>query len=173
MFSDWFSPAQCVGYVAFFLGVSSFLQKDDRRFKLFMAAECLAYVVHFSLLGNSTAVASSTMSVLRSLLALRTRSRWLAFGIIAINLALGAALAQRPSDWLPLGASCLGTYALFMLQGVPMRLMMLCGTGLWIANNVIVGSIGGTALELVIAVVNLVTIGRMLREEAAPRHAKR
>jgi hypothetical protein len=34
---DWFSPAQCVGYVAFVLGVTAFLQKDDRRFKQYMA----------------------------------------------------------------------------------------------------------------------------------------
>jgi hypothetical protein len=45
---------------------------------------------------------------------------------------------------------------------------MLCGTGLWIANNLIAGSIGGTALELVVAAVNLVTIARMAREARAP-----
>ncbi|MBB3225241.1 YgjV family protein [Pseudoduganella umbonata] len=164
---DWFSPAQCVGYVAFVLGVGSFLQTDDRRFKLFMAGECLAYVVHFALLGNPTAVASSTMSLLRSLLALRTRSVWVALAVVAINICLGLYFAKQPSDWLPLGASCLGTLALFLLQGIPMRLVMLVGTCFWIANNVISGSIGGTALEVVIAVVNLVTIARMVRQRAA------
>ena len=165
--TDWFSPAQCVGYVAFVLGVGSFLQTDDRRFKLFMAGECLAYLLHFALLGNPTAVASSTMSLLRSLLALRTRSKWVAAAVIAANLALGLALARQASDWLPLAASCLGTYALFQLQGVPMRLVMLAGTGLWIANNVIAGSVGGTALEVVVAAVNIVTIWRMARQARA------
>lgn len=47
-----------------------------------------------------------------------------------------------------------------------MRLLMLCGTGLWIANNVIVGSIGGTALEVTIAVVNSITIIRLYRRAA-------
>jgi hypothetical protein len=167
---DWFSPAQCVGYIAFVLGVGSFLQTDDRRFKLFMAGECLAYIVHFALLGNPTAVASSTMSLLRSLLALRTRSVRVALAVVAINICLGIAFARQPSDWLPLGASCLGTLALFLLQGVPMRLVMLLGTCLWIANNVIAGSVGGTALEVVVAVVNVVTIGRMLvRARLAPQ----
>jgi hypothetical protein len=160
---DWFAPAQCVGYIAFVLGVASFTQKDDRRFKLFMAGECLAYIVHFALLGNPTAVASSTMSLLRSVLALYTRSLWVAGGVVAMNVALGLALATRMTDWLPLGASCIGTLALFLLRGIPMRLAMLCGTCLWIANNVIAGSIGGTALELVIAVVNATTIWRMAR----------
>jgi len=160
---DWFAPAQCVGYIAFVLGVASFTQKDDRRFKLFMAGECLAYIVHFALLGNPTAVASSTMSLLRSVLALYTRSLWVAGGVVAMNVALGLALATRITDWLPLGASCIGTLALFLLRGIPMRLAMLSGTCLWIANNVIAGSIGGTALELVIAVVNATTIWRMAR----------
>ncbi|TWI42090.1 inner membrane protein [Pseudoduganella flava] len=164
---DWFSPAQCVGYVAFVLGVSSFLQTDDRRFKLFMAGECFAYIVHFALLGNHTAVASSTVSLVRSVLALRTRSVWIALAVVAVNIGLGMALARQPSDWLPLGASCLGTLALFLLQGVAMRLVMLLGTCLWIANNVISGSIGGTALEVVIAAVNLVTIARMIRQGTA------
>jgi len=166
MAMDWFSPAQCLGYVAFVLGVGCFLQTDDRRFKWFMAGECLAYVLHFGLLGNPTAVASSLTSLTRSLLSLRTRSRWVAAAVIAANLGMGLALAHRPSDWLPLAASCLGTLALFTLQGVAMRLLMLCGTGLWIANNLIVGSIGGTALELVIAVINLSTIVRLLRRPA-------
>jgi len=92
---DWFSPAQCVGYAAFVLGVASFLQKDDRRFKIFMAAECLAYIIHFALLGRPTAVASSTMSLLRSVLALYTRSIWVALLVIAANLALGLTFATQ------------------------------------------------------------------------------
>lgn len=165
---DWFSPAQCVGYLAFVLGVGSFMQQDDRRFKLLMAAECLAYIIHFALLGRPTAVASSTMSLLRSVLSLFTRSKWVAFVVIAANLGLGLAFATRASDWLPLGASCIGTLALFLMEGVRMRIAMLCGTVLWIVNNVIAGSVGGTALEVVIAAVNLMTIRRMLRDARAP-----
>jgi hypothetical protein len=101
----------------------------------------------------------------RSLLSLRTRSPWVAVAVVAANIGFGLAIADKPSDWLPLTASCLGTIALFTLQGVPMRLLMLCGTGLWVANNVIVGSIGGTALEVVIAAINLTTIARMLRAQ--------
>ena len=162
--TDWFSPAQLFGYVAFVLGVGCFLQIDDRRFKWFMTGECLAYVVHFALLGNPTAVASSLISMTRSLLSLRTRSKWVAVVVVAANVGFGLAIATKPSDWLPLTASCLGTIALFTLQGIPMRLLMLCGTGLWIANNLIAGSIGGTALEVVVAAVNLVTIARMARD---------
>ena len=160
---DWLSPAQCIGYIAFVLGVASFLQTDDRRFRCFMAGECLAYVAHFALLGNPTAVASSIVSAARSLLSLRTRSGWVAASVVAASVTFGLAMARHASDWLPLGASSLGTLALFLLQGIPMRLLMLCGTGMWIANNVIAGSIGGTVLEVAVALVNTSTILRLYR----------
>lgn len=162
---DWISPAQCVGYVAFVLGVGSFLQTNDRRFKLFMTGECLAYMAHFALLGNPTAVASSAVSAIRSVLAIRTRSPWVAAAVVVANVALGMGIAQQPSDWLPLLASITGTLALFLLEGIPMRLLMLLGTSFWIANNIIVGSIGGTALEVVVAVVNTHTMVRMWRSQ--------
>lgn len=165
--TDWYSPAQCAGYLAFVLGVGSFLQTDDKRFKMFMTGECLAYIVHFALLGNPTAVASSGVSFARSLASLYTRSAWVAAVVVAANIGFGLALARQASDCLPLAASCLGTLALFLLRGVQMRLLMLCGTGLWIANNVIAGSIGGTALEVVVAAVNVWTILRMRRQAVA------
>lgn len=101
--------------------------------------------------------------MLRLILALRTRSVWVAVAVVAANIAFGLAIAEKAGDWLQLGASCLGTLALFLLQGIPMHLLMLCGTGLWIANNLIVGSIGGTALEVVVAAVNATTIFRIWR----------
>ena len=51
--------------------------------------------------------------------------------------------------------------ALFLLHGIRMRVVMLTGTLLWIVNNVLSGSIGGTALELTILVVNCSTIWRL------------
>jgi hypothetical protein len=157
------SPAQLLGYLAFVFGVGCFLQTEDRRFKQFMALECLAYVLHFWLLGQPTAVASSLVSLGRSVAAMRSRSPWLALVFVLINLGLGWWLFQGWLSLLPIAASCLGTLALFLLQGLSMRLLMLAGTLCWVANNLIVGSIGGTLLELVVAAVNGLTIWRLWR----------
>ncbi|HWH72574.1 MAG TPA: YgjV family protein [Candidatus Sulfotelmatobacter sp.] len=158
---QFFSPAQCVGYVAFVLGVSAFLQKDDRRLKLLVAGECLAYTVHFWLLGNLAASLSACTSCGRCLLAIKTRSRLLAALIVGINLTLGVIFAKTQAAWLPVTASCLGTIAVFMLQGIAMRLVLLVCTFLWLANNIISGSIGGTLLETVIAIANISTMARL------------
>ncbi|HWQ53519.1 MAG TPA: YgjV family protein [Bryobacteraceae bacterium] len=157
------SPAQCVGYLAFFLGVGTFLQKSDRSLKVFNAGACLVYAVHFVMLGNLPASGSALVSSVRSFLALRTRAPWLAGTIIAINLVVGVTFAKSGAGWLPVIASCSATIAIFYMQGIPMRLVLLGCTFLWLINNILSGSIGGTLLETVLAIVNTTTIFRMVR----------
>lgn len=163
------TPAQCFGYLAFVFGVACFAQTDDRRFKLFMALECAAYVLHFALLGQPTAVASNLVSLGRSVAALRSRTPAVGLFFIALSLGLGAWLFRGWASLLPIVASCIGTTALFFLQGPRIRLLMLCGTLLWLLNNAWVGSIGGTALEATLALTNSWTLWRLWR--SAGRHA--
>jgi hypothetical protein len=161
MFASALSIPQLFGYVAFFLGINTFRQKNDRYFKLYMVGECIAYVIHFYLLGNPSASASAAVSATRSALSLYTRSVWVAIGVIVVNTIIGASLVEHWWNWMPLIASCIGTLALFLLEGVRMRIVMLFGTALWIVNNLASGSIGGSALELVIFTVNSYTVWQM------------
>ncbi len=161
------SPAQLPGYLAFVLGVTAFLQRDDRRLKLFLASECAAYVAHFALLGNATAASSAGVSGARTLLSLRFRSRRLAVACMGVYLALGAALSRSPAGWLPVVGSCVATWGLFTQDGIRMRLLALVSTLLWLTNNVLSHSVGGTVLEAFIAAASVTTIVRMLREPRA------
>jgi hypothetical protein len=158
------SPAQCVGYVAFAVGVAAFLQRDDRRLKLLNATQCLVYALHFALLGNFPATASSMVSGVRSALALRTRSPLVALVIFIVGVAVGAAFVQSSVGWLPVVASSLATIAVFFLDGVRLRLVLLTSTLLWLGNNLLCGSIGGSLLEATVAMVNGATILRMCRD---------
>lgn len=161
---EFLSWAQLFGYLAFVLGIASFLQMNDRHFKLWMTSECVAYAVHFFLLGNPTAVASTLVSASRSLLSMHTRSLWLAWAIVLLNIGLGFVFIKQPADALPLIASSIATLALFRLHGIRMRFVLLIGTLLWLINNIIAGSIGGSALEAVVAVINFSTMVRMYRD---------
>jgi hypothetical protein len=160
---SWFSPAQLLGYAAFVFGIACFAQTDDRRFKLFMAAECAAYIVHFWLLGQPTAVASTTVSLLRSLAAIKAKRPSVGVFFMLLSAALGLWLMQGWLTLLPIAASCIGTFALFFLDGLRMRALMLLGTLLWLLNNILVGSIGGSLLEAVLAITNLHTLWRLSR----------
>jgi hypothetical protein len=103
------------------------------------------------LLGNLPASASSTTSGIRNFVALKTRSPYVAALIIAVNVALGFIFAKSSLGWLPVIASCGGTIAILTMRGIPMRLLLLVCTLLWLVNNVVSGSIGGTLLECTIA----------------------
>jgi hypothetical protein len=161
--ADLLSPAQLLGYAAFVFGVACFAQLDDRRFKLFMAAECAAYIGHFWLLGQPTAVASTTVSLLRSLASIKAKTPAVGIFFMLLSAGLGLWLMQGWLSLLPIAASCIGTFALFFLDGLRMRALMLLGTLLWLLNNLLVGSIGGTALEAVLALTNAHTIWRISR----------
>ncbi len=170
-----FSPAQCFGYVAFVLGTTAFLQKKDKRLKFFNGVQSIAYAIHFAMLGVPPASTSSAISSVRSLLSIKFRSPWLAAFFISLNVAFGLAIAKHPSGWIPIVGTSVATYAVFCLKGIPMRVGFFIGTVCWLTNNILSGSIGGTALELVIGSANLSTMARLIldlkkqnRERIAP-----
>ena len=50
-----------------------------------------------------------------------------------------------------------------------MRGVLLVCTLLWLVNNVLSGSVGGTVLEALIAMINLSTVARLVLEGRARR----
>ena len=158
-----FSAAQLLGYLAFGLGLTAFLQSRDVRLKFFNATQGVVYALHFLLLGNFPASVSALISSTRSFLAIRYRSLWLAGAIVVVNVAAGLLLVQRSTGWLPVMASCAATIAIFTTRGLVLRGVLLCCTLMWLANNILSGSIGGTMLEITSAAVNVSTMVRMRR----------
>jgi hypothetical protein len=163
-----FAPAQLVGYLALVLGISAFLQKKDQRLRLLNATQSLAYAVHFFLLGNAPATASAAVSSARSFTALRYRSPILAVLFVGIIVGLGAHYAHG-LGWLTIIASSISTLAMFLLTGVPLRIVLFTSTLMWLTNNYLCGSIGGTVLEFFIGAANLTTIFRMLSDRTKAR----
>lgn len=171
MIGSFFSPTQLVGYAALVLGVAAFLQKNDTRLKVLSSAESIAYVVHFWLLGNFPASGSALVSCLRNLTSIRSRSPVWIVVFVSLNLALGVYCATNWLGWFPITASILATVAVFRMQGVVLRSVLLVCTLLWLVNNLLSGSIGGSVLESMIALSNLVTICRMINVRQRGRRA--
>ena len=154
--------AQLLGFVSYGLGVFCFYQKDDKKLKIVMLIMNLNNTLHFALLGAVTASIGSILSVFRTGLALKTSSRIVAISFIAITFLIGVIFSQYWYDLFPILGTCIGTYALFCLKGVNMRIAFLCGALCWLTNNIIVGSIGGTLLELTLLIVNGNTIRHLI-----------
>ncbi|MEX3071616.1 YgjV family protein [Vibrio alginolyticus] len=157
--------AQALGFVSFGLGVSTFYQKDDRRLKIIMLIFNLNHLLHFFLLGSMTSALSAALSALRTGSAIYTSSKYVAAIFIVLGLGLGLKLADNWWDMWPIFGSAIGTYAVFMLQGIAMRVAFIVGAVCWLINNIIVGSIGGTLLEMTLLTVNCMTIYRLLKDE--------
>lgn len=159
--ADPFSLAQCLGYVAFVLGVSAFLQRHDRRLKLLNCAQSSVYTLHFLMLDSPALAVSALVAALRSGTAAFVMRRWLVAPFVALNLAAGAMVVETATDWLPVLGFVIGTVSVFLLEGIPLRVGMFLSSAVVMIAAWISGSIGGVALEASIASANLVTILRI------------
>ena len=155
-----------MGYAAFLIGVISFLQRDDRRLRAMIALQALSYAVHFFLLGSAIAAFASLVTCARALVSLYTRSPFVAVVILAVNLTFGVLSVHGAAGWLPVIASSAGTIAFFWFSGLKLRFILLGSTLCWLVNNLLVGSIGGTLLELFIGIANGITCYRLWRAHA-------
>ncbi|HBV77121.1 MULTISPECIES: YgjV family protein [Vibrio] len=155
--------SQWLGFLSFALGISTFYQKDDRKLKLVMLIFQFNNVLHFYLLGSDISAISTLLSFLRTATAIKTSSKLVAAAFVIVSIALGLWIADGPLDLLPILGSVLGTIAVFLLKGIQMRIAFIIGAICWLANNIIVGSIGGSLLEATLLTVNLFTIMRLYR----------
>ena len=63
----------------------------------------------------------------------------------------------------PLTAAVLGTVGMFMLRGIPLRIVLGLAATAWMLNNIVIGSVGGTLAEGMVLVTNVITIIRLYR----------
>ncbi|WP_375732275.1 YgjV family protein [Vibrio ponticus] len=170
IFSEPFSIAQLFGLLSFALGLSTFYQKDDRRLKIVMLTLNLNHLIHYLLMGSSVSALSSLLSAFRTATAIYLTPQWLspkwaAVLFVIASTLFGLSIADSIWDLWPILGTAIGSYAVFMLQGIKMRLAFLVGASCWLINNIMLGSIGGTLLELSAISVNLFTITRLIRDQ--------
>ncbi|WP_413691453.1 YgjV family protein [Psychromonas sp. KJ10-2] len=156
--------AQLIGFMSFILGICTFFQKDDKKLKIMMVIFNLNHLVHYLLLGSIVSALSALLSAFRTVTAIYISSLAVALVFIGVGLSSAIYFSESIWDlWSMLGMS-IGTYAVFVLKGIKMRIAFLIGAVCWLINNILVGSIGGTLLEATLITVNLSTIIRIVRD---------
>ncbi|WP_022941918.1 YgjV family protein [Psychromonas hadalis] len=155
---EYLTWAQGFGFVSFALGISVFYQKNDRKLKIIMLILNLNHLVHFLLLGSIVSALGALLSALRTATAIYVSSKMVATIFICIALVSGIWLSDTIWDLWPILGTIIGTYSVFVLKGVHMRIGFLGGSTCWLINNILVGSIGGTLLEITVISVNIFTI---------------
>ncbi len=160
---DW--AGQVVSLVALGLCVLAFSSKDDRKLMSLLVSANIAFAIQFALFGSWASALLTLLVIVRIVLARRyARNYWVMSGVLAAS-CLGAWFTwQGPVDLLPLLAMFLGTLGMFLLRGVPMRLMLAAAATAWLLANLVVGSIGGVVAEAIVVFTNLITIFRLIRQ---------
>ncbi len=160
--------AQALGFLSFGLGISTFYQKNDRHLKILMLVFNLNHLLHFLLLGSMLSALSALLSALRTTTSIFTSSKWVAAIFILIGIVSGLGMAEHWWELWPIVGTVIGTYSLFVVSGIRMRIGFLAGANCWLINNILVGSIGGTLLEMTVIIMNLITIYRLYRQPLLP-----
>ncbi|WP_394154206.1 YgjV family protein [Vibrio maritimus] len=162
---DLFSVGQALGFLSFGLGISTFYQKNDRQLKILMVFFNINHLLHFLLLGSMVSALAAALSALRTTTAIYTRSAYVAVAFILLGMVVGIWAADDAVQLWPIIGTMIGTYSIFLLKGIAMRIGFLVGAGCWLVNNVMIGSIGGSLLEAALIVTNLITIKSLYFEE--------
>lgn len=155
--------AQGIGLAAMLVGVSAFLQRDDKRFRLRLCLYQAAIAFHFAFMGANTAALSAGLSCGRTIASGRTRSPWVMLFFLVLVWVLGIPGITSPVQWLPIIGTTIGTWGLFRAHGIALRLCMLVGGLCWTSHNILIGSIGGSLIETTFLFVNCHTMYRMWR----------
>lgn len=158
--------AQLFGFFSFAIGLFAFYQKQDTKLKLWMAGLCLVNTLHFLLLNSFSSAFCAMVSMIRNLITIKVRSRRVMMVFMLFSIT-GLFSIQRSSEALGVIGMCVGTYSLFMLDGIKLRLGLLTGSLLWLGNNIALGSIGGSLLEACSASMNAVTLYRLYSDKKA------
>lgn len=158
--------AQAVGILASALIIYAFTHKSDKRLKIFLMLSNILFASHFFLLGAYAGMAINALNCLRVGLSIKFHnSNKIMLGFISAYLGAGFLVYQNPQDVLPIFSACLGTFAMYKLSGIQMRLCLSVSGMSWLIHDIIYGSIGGVITESVLLVTNVITVFRLYRDK--------
>ena len=162
--------AQAMGMLAFPVSLIGYLSTNDRRLKIMMTVGAAILSLHFVLFGAWIAAVSLVLNTARSWLSVHRRGlRWFIPVAIA-QLVISVPLIHGARDTLPIIGSMIGSYGLLCLSGIKLRLAMLITTFFWLANNMILGSVGAVLLDCLNAsahVFAMLRLHRLARQKPA------
>ncbi|SFC12547.1 inner membrane protein [Marinospirillum celere] len=155
---------QLAGLVALGFCLAGFASKQDDRLLVLLISANIAFALQFIFFQSWTAAVLTLLVIIRILLARRYPGNLaLMSGLLLANFLAAALTWQHWIDILPLTAATLGTFGMFMLRGIPLRILLGMAAFCWLLNNLLIGSFGGSLAEGLIVVTNIFTIWRLAK----------
>lgn len=155
---------QIVSLIALGFCIAGFASKQDDRLMVLLISANVAFAAQFALFGSWTAAVLSLLVIGRIMLARRYLGSWpVMLGVLAANAVAAFMTWKSAVDIFAITAAVLGTVGMFMLRGIPLRLMLGGAAISWMLNNIMIGSVGGTLAEGMVVITNFITIYRLVR----------
>ena len=154
--------AQIIGLLASAAIITAFGMKCDRRFKFVIFAGHMLFALHFFLIGAYAGSVTNLINGGRTIFSIKfhqsTRIMIFFIGLYTLSAIL---MVREPIDFLPFFTGIIGTYAVYKLSGIPMRLILLLSSFMWLVYNTVFSSYGGIITELFASSINLITMYRI------------
>jgi hypothetical protein len=157
-----------LGALAFLLSIAGFCVISERFTKLLFALSSLAWGVQYHLLGAPTGTFIMFLTAVRQVVTVYSSLMGHRLRLLLVLGFCSAAVAVAVFTWqgwlassLPLFATLLGTWALFMCGNVGMRQVTLFTNGLWAVHGYLFNSWELCLTMVVITVANLYGLYRL------------
>ena len=158
--------AQAVGIVASGFIIFSFNQKIDNHLKIYLIIGNMLFATHFSMLGAYAGMCVTTLNVFRVSFSIKFhKSTKMMLGFMTVYILTGIFIYKEMFDLLPIFSSLLGTFSMFKLSGIKLRLLGMFGSSAWLTYGIIFHSIGGIITETSALILNSSTIYRLIRDK--------
>ncbi|EKT0591021.1 YgjV family protein [Morganella morganii] len=154
---------QGLGIVAFIIGTTVFVQRNERKLKIRLSIYTAIMASHFFLLGAYPAGISATLNSIRTYVSISHRQRWVLWLFVSLTLVLAVPNIRTWQEVLPVTGTLMSTFAFFLLTGLRMRYVLWCSTACWVVYNAWLGTVGGTLIESTFLVINGWAIFRFRR----------
>ena len=151
---------QGIGILAFLIGLTVFIQRDDKKLKIRLAIYTAFMGLHFFLLGATPAGISASLNSVRTLVSIYFRNPVIMYIFITLTLTLTLPNIHHWMEFLPVVGTIMSTIAFFKFTRLKLRITMWLSTVCWVIYNSWIGSLGGMLIETSFLIINGIAIYR-------------
>lgn len=164
-----FNLAQAIGLLASATIITAFFFKGDVKLKLIAALGHFLFIIHFFMLGATAGAITSTINSTRGLASIKFhKSKRVMFIFMSFYILAALLFVEQWIDFLPYATGVIGCYALYMLSGLKLRLLITVSAIFWLIYNIYFLSLGGILTEVFVISANCLTIYRILKGQKTP-----
>lgn len=152
---------QSLGFIAMFILFYGFALKDDKQVVRVLIVSNLFWLAHFLMIDNLGAFLATAIAMLRLYLSLKYR--WSTNAMIFVTIACltsGIIAYEEPVSILPIVWTIAASYGFFFLEKVPLRMLLLLVSSMWLVYHLETGSVSWVINEVIVTITLLITIYR-------------